>query len=94
MIESVYQDVKVLLDGFHTVVPDGVLLYREDWGASAEMLADAFVPWLQHLQQLSVEQLHELEQQECPGFLGLQLEILCALPPEERIEHWHQFVHG
>ena len=84
----------MLLDGFHTVVPDGVLLYREDWGASAEMLADAFVPWLQHLQQLSVEQLHELEQQECPGFLGLQLEILCALPPEERIEHWHQFVHG
>ena len=46
------------------------------------------------LQQLSEEQLRELDEQARPWFVGPQLEILGALPPEERIEPFYHYVNG
>eukprot|EP00435_Cladocopium_sp_Y103_P037180 s3539_g9.t2 len=87
------KEVKVLLEGFQTVVPDGVVLCQA-WGISAGVAAEPLDATLRRLQQLPARQLRRLDLHTLPEFLQRNLNFLRSLPTELRIHQWFRYVYG
>ena len=93
LVESVYQDVKVLIDGFQDLIPDGVAL----WGAFARLHAapeDALAASLAWLRRRSPRELQALNNNLLPDFLEPNLHLLQLLPVSARRSFWTWYVHG
>ena len=93
LIESLYQEVQVLLEGFHRVVPDGVVLCQA-WGNSAGEAAETLDASLHRLQRLSTRQLCRFDLHTLPEFLQRNLNFMRSLPTDLRTQQWFRYVYG
>ena len=88
LLESIYQDVRVLLEGSASLVPDGVVLWeRSRRGRPRRSLAAS----LERVQRLAPEELAALDMSYLPGFVGPVLDELKQLVPSYRLLPWLAF---
>ena len=87
LIESLYQEVSVQLDGFDARVPDGVVLWTRRTGGQQVPLEEA----LRRLQSHSLRRLQRLDRHTLPEFVGPNLAYLRQLPPALRAPVWQAF---
>ena len=90
LVESVYQEVHVLLNGFQAVVPDGVVVWPPP-GRSLELSAGTLGDALSALQQLSAFHLQTLDVCREPGFLRRFWPEIRRAAPSERLELWQHW---
>ena len=88
LVESLYQDVSVQLDGFGLHVPDGVALWTRGAGTRQASLEVS----LRRLQRHSLRSLRQLDRHTLPEFVGPNLAYLRQLPPAFRAPLWQAFV--
>ena len=87
LIESLYQEVRVLLDGFDAHVPEGVVLWTRGAGTQQVPLEES----LRRLQSHPLHRLQQLDRHTLPEFVGPNLAYLRQLPPALRAPVWQAF---
>lgn len=87
LLQSIFQDVTVLLAGFMFVVPEGVLLWHGP-GRDGKHLGLA----LEELQSLSYEELQRRDRRRLPEFVEAVRRSLQDKLPSERVLLWRQYM--
>ena len=91
LLESIYQEVHVLLGNSSCLVPDGVVLWvRSSRGPPPVPLTES----LARAQRLPAEALEALDTSYLPGFVGPALDQMKRLPPSARLLPWLEFTGG